>query len=632
MRLYSIMRDFIETADCLNLKYFTEKYHVSKRTIQGDLSYFMNIGERNGFKLHTIRGKGYLLEVTDSEKFDRFVAQLAQQHPTVPPDTPENLTAFLAVQKDYISMEETAFHFHINRSAVKALIKEVETFCRKYDVVLEIKSHYGLRLKKDNLAFTTMLAEMLEADNPVLKLYMEQSLPVFRTIYPFLIDQITESRQQINYNELKTIYIWLGAIALQASLLCLPEERYRVKNTPVDRIADAVFQQLNKNAGLNFAAWQYEVFVDVVRSNIRLKDASLDISDQLENHIEEFLKGIDARYNTKFTDDENFKKMLSEHVCLLVSRSHQKVSYKNSMLHEICIRYPLVFSVAIEFSNMLQQLYGITVTQDEAAFIATHFAGHLEKEKREKLMRFDRVAVVCSSGGGCAYLLKMQLETIFPQQKIQTFSFLNMDELELFDPDIIFTIMPLNREFNIPIIYIHELLEPEDLAAIRQFLSYDCIQNFQLSDTSSKFDALFSRRYFQVRKAGSYKELISEMADQLIKDDVVEAEYKDSVLEREKYMSTVFFNGVALPHPIKLCAKKSVISVCILDTPLMEQGKEVRTVFLISLRKDEYGKYEEITKLFYKLMQDRGSASHMVAARSFEQMRLILREVEATVS
>ncbi len=31
-------------------------------------------------------------------------------------------------------------------------------------------------------------------------------------------------------------------------------------------------------------------------------------------------------------------------------------------------------------------------------------------------------------------------------------------------------------------------------------------------------------------------------------------------------------------------------------------------------------------------MQDRGSASHMAAARSFEQMRLILREVEATVS
>lgn len=632
MRLYSIMQDFIETADCLNLKYFTDKYHVSKRTIQGDLSYFMNVGENKGFKLNTIRGKGYLLEVIDTEKFDRFVAQLAQQHTAFPPETPENLTAFIALHKAHVSMEEIAIYFNINRSAVKSLIKDVEIFCQKYDVLLEIKSHYGLCLKKDTLAFAEMLAEMLEAENPVLVAYLDQSLPSFQNIYPFLIQQITQNCQQINYNELKTIYIWLEAIVMQSLIMEWKEEFFDIKGSPVDSIAESVFKKLTKDFGIHFTNSQYEAFVDIIRSNIRIKDLSLDINDQLEVHIDEFLKRIDERYDTRFSEDGNFKKMLLEHVCLLVSRSHKKISYKNSMLHEICIRYPFVFSAAIEFSNMLQQIYGITVTHDEAAFIATHFAGHLEKEKREKLMRFDRVAVVCSSGGGCAYMLKMQLETIFPQQKIETFSFLAMDELEQYDPDIIFTIMPLIREFSIPVIHIHELLEPEDLIAIRKFLSYDCTQNFQLSNAMSKYDPLFSRQYFQVRSANSYKELISDMADQLIEEDVVEAEYKDNVLEREKYMSTVFFNGIALPHPIKLCAKKSLVSVCILDKPLKEKDKEVRVVFLISLRKDEYGKYEEITKLFYKLMQDVQTAGRMASVRSFEQMRLILKEVEGMIS
>ena len=49
---------------------------------------------------------------------------------------------------------------------------------------------------------------------------------------------------------------------------------------------------------------------------------------------------------------------------------------------------------------MLKEKYGVDVTNDEAGFIATHFAGHMEKERKEKIMRFNRIGVVCSSGGG----------------------------------------------------------------------------------------------------------------------------------------------------------------------------------------------------------------------------------------
>lgn len=65
MRLDSIMNDFIESDDYLDLRYSTDKYRVSKRTIQSDLSYLMNISGSKGFRLHTVRSKGYLLEVID---------------------------------------------------------------------------------------------------------------------------------------------------------------------------------------------------------------------------------------------------------------------------------------------------------------------------------------------------------------------------------------------------------------------------------------------------------------------------------------------------------------------------------------------------------------------------------------
>lgn len=632
MRLDSIMNDFIESDDYLDLRYSTDKYRVSKRTIQSDLSYLMNISGSKGFRLHTVRSKGYLLEVIDQERFREFVEELSRNRNPIPAPTVSNLAACIAMQKDYISMEEISLYFDLSRTAVKNMIGDVVDYCARYNANLSIRSHYGLIIDKQTPGFVLMLVDLLGADNQIVKKQREKLFPFFKDIYSFLIDQVTAEHQQINYNELKNLYLWLEAACLQSGLNNNEDEFIPQTSNHIERIATNVFHQLENLCQIRMNEQQYQEFLLILRTNIRFKDEEPGIAIQLEQDIDEFLKAIDERYSTRFSQDIPFQQMLLEHVRMLVSRSHNKISYKNPLLNEICIRYPLVFSVAIEFANMLDSRYGISVSQDEAAFIATHFAGHMEKEKRDKLMRFERIGVVCSGGGGCAYLLKMQLESIFPKRQIETFSFLEMDALEAYEPDIIFTIMPLSRSFNIPTVYIHELLEPEDLNAIRNFLSYDGNDLAQLRDSFSKYDPLFDKKHFQIRTAQSYRDLIGEMAQELEEEGIAEPGFKDNVLEREAYMSTVFFNGIAMPHPIKLSSRKSLVSVCILEEPLMEQDKEVAAVFLFALRKDDYSRFEDLSKLLYRLMQDKQRSKRLRQVRSFEQMRVILKETEELIS
>ena len=94
----------------------------------------------------------------------------------------------------------------------------------------------------------------------------------------------------------------------------------------------------------------------------------------------------------------------------------------------------------------------------------------MEKEKQGKLLSYNRIGIVCSSGGGSAYMIKIQIESLFPQAEVKTFSFLQQDELKTFQPDLIFTIMPLSQEIKTPIIYIKELLDDRDLVKIKQIL------------------------------------------------------------------------------------------------------------------------------------------------------------------
>lgn len=44
----------------------------------------------------------------------------------------------------------------------------------------------------------------------------------------------------------------------------------------------------------------------------------------------------------------------------------------------------MIFNIAFRFSDMLKEKYGVDVTNDEAGFIATHFAGHMEKKEKKK--------------------------------------------------------------------------------------------------------------------------------------------------------------------------------------------------------------------------------------------------------
>jgi len=90
-------------------------------------------------------------------------------------------------------------------------------------------------------------------------------------------------------------------------------------------------------------------------------------------------------------------------------------------------------------------------------------------------------------------------------------------------------------------------------------------------------------------------------------------------------------NGVAIPHPIEICAKRNVISTFIVQNDLNEKGKEVRVVFMISLTKQDYQRHQDITKLLYLLMKDEARLQRVIGSGSFEEMMVVLREMEGMI-
>ncbi len=592
MRLYSIMKDFLTMKEYLPMEYFMKRYDVSRRTIQNDLSYLIQISSRNGYQLHMRRGNGYLLEVVNDRLLDEFMKSLEHETMFDMKDRVKNMMAYLTLQESYVSMDRMAEQFQISRTSVKKDLQEVEK---------QLQAHH-LQLEKEDASFSR--------------------------IHEVLVHSIEQEHLNINYNELKNVIVWLKVTLYLAQIR--KEERYHPneRKDACERVGAEVIQTVEGLFTYGISKKTYQQFLEVLRINIRQMVPASSFSVSLREDIDQFLHECDEVYGTEFSEDEVFKTSLLTHVSLLIDRLHQKISYKNNLISEICIRYPMIFNIAIRFADMLKEKYDVEATHDEVGFVATHFAAHMEKERELRIRRFNRIGVVCSTGGGSAYLIKLQIESLFVKAEVETFSFLQLEELAAFQPDLIFTIVPLNREFSAPIIYIKELLDDQDLIRIRQVLQFDNCDSLSIADVDSYIYSLFSRDFFQISEETDYPALLKQMADQLETCGYGGAHYADYVMERESYMSTVYAHGVAIPHPIQIIAEKNMISVCILHKPLWHEGKEVRIIFMISLTRSSYEMHKDITRKLYQLMKDEKRLERVLSSRTLEELLIVMKELD----
>lgn len=628
MRIYMIMNDLIKRNNYISIDYFVQKYSVSKRTIQSDLSYLMRISPRKGFTIHSKRGLGYLLEITNEDLFEEFMSTLNEGVSFNMKERPSLILAYLAIQNNYISMDSIAEVFQVSKTLIKNDMKDVEKLAKTYHFELERKSHYGIRLIFDISSLKRYLFEEYSNQNVFVQTAVNDVVKDFNDIEQKLIKQLSKEGLKINYNELLNVSEYLKIVVYTAKLKNEDKEEFVFDETDsLHRIVEYLVSILEKKYSIFLNNVSVKDTIDVLKKNIKREIGNVSFTEFLEEDIDLFLKKIDETYNTKFLEDQDFKRMLLVHVSLLIDRLHKKISYRNPLANELNITYPMMFNIALQFCDMLTDKYNVNVSFDEIGFVAMHFATHMEKEKQVKLLSYNRIGIVCSSGGGSAYMIKIQIESIFPTAEVKTFSFLQQEELQAYKPDLIFTVMPLLEEINAPIIYIKELLDDKDLIKIKQILQCEDYDPYTLVNDNPVYYSFFSKEFFKVVEANNYEELLKTLGNELEIKGYGKVGFTDLVLERESYVSTIYLNGVCIPHPIETDALENIISVAVLKKPFIEKGKEVKIVFMICLKKDQIEMYKAITKKLYSLMQKSSYVDALTNVSSFEEMMSIMKEI-----
>lgn len=613
------------------------KFQISERTLANDIKWLKEIGSNEGFTVERVRSAGYQLKVFDNVRFSSYLSKSKKQEQvdnSSPQERIKNIELLLLFHEEYITMQQIAEWLDVSLSTIKADIKKVEQFCDNYDLTLFSKAHYGLKImgteSKKRRAILYLIRNTIHT--PVLTEKYKEFNFVFNEeeLRQLLKEQLLENQLKISDIVFENIVQHIRLLSfriLQNNTLNSEELEEHAISDDYDRLTEKLVGYLEETYQLNFSCAEKNYLEEQLRGKFAVLDDPAS-NQQLRQAIDKSLELVDRRYHTSFRQDQDLANALMMHVAPLLQRLYTGHQLENPIIEDIYTQYANVFNVAMVFINELNKDLDADISKDEIGYVAIYFAASLEKQSNQVIDDYQKIAVICSTGGGAAYLLKVNLERLFSNAKVETFA---LNEIEQIDAsfDLLISTVPLEQtDFEIPIIYTKTILSQTEITKIEKDLYLLRESKNKVFDVHQFILSLFDEEWFQINEeSNDYLELLENEGAHLEKRGWVERGFKESVLSREKMIDTIYQQGVAGPHPMEQAAIKEVIDVILLKKPLIYREKQVRIIFLINIKKDHLSLHKEISRLMIKMMDDPLLDTQLTKMTNFQDFKSYMKSL-----
>ena len=281
------------------------------------------------------------------------------------------------------------------------------------------------------------------------------------------------------------------------------------------------------------------------------------------------------------------------HLKYAEQRCKTNTQLKNPLIEEFKKKHVLVYDIAVYIASKFYDKTKLHLDMDEISYLAIHILGSLQKLKGGNL----KVVLINPYGKAVERLIVNKLDMIPNVLYCGNYSFLDEKGALAVHPDLIITLVQLDWKHTCEIYKVDDYLNSQEYTMIERCIKQIHVKKAMQSLTIS---SCFHESLFLTHvSAKSKKEVIDLMCQRLLDNGFVDAQFAQQVYQREEVAPTCFSDQLAIPHSIKKCAKKSGISVAILENPIPWNGYAVRVVFLFALDKT----FDQVPKL-YELILD----------------------------
>ncbi|HBU8524361.1 TPA: BglG family transcription antiterminator [Klebsiella aerogenes] len=605
-----------------------QRLSVSTRTVRADITALNALLAQYGAQFTLNRGSGYQLKIDDRSRF-QALEETAPKTQHVPRTVQERIHFLLVrflTSAFSIKLEDLADEWFVSRATLQNDMVEVRERFQRYQLTLETRPRHGMKLFGSEVSIRACLTDLLweltlqGGMNPLISAEaLEADVPA--QLEPVLQETLT--RHHIRLTDVGERFICLyGAVVVRRVSEGYPLADFSAEDV-AQNVRDAARDlagELQRLAGKPFSPAEEEwLCVHIAARQVQDVDPETISADDDEALVNYILRYINSQYNYNLLDDAQLHADLLTHIKTMITRVRYQIMIPNPLLDNIKQHYPMAWDMTLAAVSSWGKYTPYTISENEIGFLVLHIGVGLERHYNIGYQRQPHVLLVCDTSNAMVRMIEAILQRKYPQLAIAaTISQREYEQREAIDEDFVISTVRIGEKDK-PVVTIAPFPTDYQLDQIGKLVLVDRTRPWMLN---KYFDAAHFR---VIDKPIDQQTLFAELCQQLQQEGFVDAEFHDSVVEREAIVSTMLGDGIALPHALGLLAKKTVVYTVIAPQGIAWGDETAHIIFLLAISKSEYEEAMAIYDIFVTFLRER-AMSRLAATRSFDEFKTVAME------
>lgn len=612
----------------INIKHLSKNFNVTTRTINNDLKHI------NKFTRKFFNFSLDLIEVNIKSNIELYpniymiYSDLDFNNYTL--NKEERLLIeylILSTSNDFITYTDISETMLVSRSTVVEDQEELNELLQKFNIELNTKTGYGIKLLGEELKIRKILTIIIT--EYIYLIYIFFNCNYFNDCL---------NRMSLNDN-LKVIDNTIGEVEYKNSIIfddfSFIELRYYLEYSLIRQKLGFYLNYINSHDSSNIIGYQiYDMLIESLDFNYNNNEKvfvsnfvsylgfkNIDLNDNVDLSTQFLTRKLIEKlsYLLKMPLHLDYKlfESLSMHLDRINTKPIYKINNYNINLNDYFYDNNYVDKVFEATKNsifILEDFFKRKISDSEITFIVIYVCASIERIKFQKARELS-VLVICNYGIGTSELIKLQLEERFSFKNILVTSSHQLNRMETKEIDLILSTIILDKK-NISYLKVSPVLNSKDFEKISNEIlkKINYIKNnsnsphFNNKSGDKKIekgiDKYLTKKYIRIEeKASSWKESVEMASESLLESGCITEKYVDrmiqNILTNGPYV--VINKGFALPHADNSdVVSKTSFSFLKLKNPVTYNAGELDPVKYVCIL--AANKNEDHTKALFELV------------------------------
>ena len=314
--------------------------------------------------------------------------------------------------------------------------------------------------------------------------------------------------------------------------------------------------------------------------------------------------------------DGEFELRFSLHLANMLSRVRCGMLLRNPQLEAIKSSQPFIYDVAVFVADVIATETGVSVNEDEIAYIALH-VGCLVEEQRTNADKLHAL-VVCTRHNAYQTHIDSFLDALDACVVVEGIAPTIEAVGNISRVDLVISAVPLSGYCPVPVVNISPFFSKQDISLTRERV--EALLKARLrADLERSMRTFFTEDFFAIEpKVADWRDAICKMSAPLIEGGYAFEDFTERLLEREEISASAYCD-IAMPHPLDMDAKRTAVSVALFPRGLAWNNATVHAVIMLAITRDDRAFFGELFNYISGVLLKPGAVRTISRAKSYQE-------------